>query len=407
MQLQGMKLNQENITEQQRINVLHKLQILDSEREKEYDDLVELASMICNTPVGLISLIDEKRQWFKSSIGIDLCDTELKFSFCNQAINHEGDIFEISDTRMDERFKDNPYTFGEKPVIFYAGVPLRYQEKFVLGTLCVIDHEPRLLSEMQRKALTNIAYQVVKLFEMHNNNNGLRETQKLLREKNSQLKNFAGVVSHDMKMPLASMILTIDMLKTKYASVLDESGMDYLRNLKGSAFKLSDYVTNILAHYESDAITEENSLESFEINELLEYIVEMLDIKEDCEINFPRKNQEVTCNRIALEQIFLNLIGNAIKYNDKKNIVIDLKVDEDEVFYHFTVRDNGMGIPKEEQHKIFDLFSTAAEKDRRGHKGNGIGLSTVRKLIHNLGGSIDVQSEVGKYTSFHFQVEKP
>lgn len=402
-----MKLNPENITEQQRVNALHKLKILDSGREKEYDDLVELAAMICNTPIALISLIDENRQWFKSSIGMDVCETELKFSFCNHAIKFEGEIFEISDARTDDRFKDNPFTFGEKPVIFYAGVPLRYNENFVLGTLCVIDHEPRLLTDLQRKALTNIAHQVVKLFEMRNNNNGLRETQKLLREKNSQLKNFAGVVSHDMKMPLASMILTIDMLKTKYASILDESGMDYLRNLKGSAFKLSDYVTNILAHYESDAITEENSLERFEINDLLEDIVEMLDIKEDCEINFPKKNQEIYCNRIALEQIFLNLIGNAIKYNDKHNIVIDLQVEEDEVYYHFTVRDNGMGIPKEEQHKIFDLFSTAAEKDRRGHKGNGIGLSTVKKLIHNLGGRIDVQSELGKFTSFHFQVEKP
>lgn len=402
-----MKLNKEHITEQQRINALHKLNILDSEREKEYDDLVELASMICNTPIALISLIDEKRQWFKSSIGLDVCETELEISFCNNAIKHEGDIFEIPDARTDNRFKNNPLTFSDNPVVFYAGVPLRYQENYVLGTLCVIDHEPRLLTDMQRKALTNIAHQVVKLFEIRNNNNGLRETQKLLREKNSQLKNFAGVVSHDMKMPLASMILTIDMLKTKYASILDESGMDYLRNLKGSAFRLSDYVTNILAHYESDSITEENSLERFEINELLEDIVEMLDIKEDCEINFPRTNQEINCNRIALEQIFLNLIGNAIKYNDKHNIVIDLQVEEDEVYYHFTVRDNGMGIPKEEQHKIFDLFSTAAEKDRRGHKGNGIGLSTVKKLIHNLGGSIDVQSEVGKFTSFHFQVEKP
>lgn len=402
-----MKLNKEHITEQQRINALHKLNILDSEREKEYDDLVELASMICNTPIALISLIDEKRQWFKSSIGLDVCETELEISFCNNAIKHEGDIFEIPDARTDNHFKNNPLTFSDNPVVFYAGVPLRYQENYVLGTLCVIDHEPRLLTDMQRKALTNIAHQVVKLFEIRNNNNGLRETQKLLREKNSQLKNFAGVVSHDMKMPLASMILTIDMLKTKYASILDESGMDYLRNLKGSAFRLSDYVTNILAHYESDSITEENSLERFEINELLEDIVEMLDIKEDCEINFPRTNQEINCNRIALEQIFLNLIGNAIKYNDKHNIVIDLQVEEDEVYYHFTVRDNGMGIPKEEQHKIFDLFSTAAEKDRRGHKGNGIGLSTVKKLIHNLGGSIDVQSEVGKFTSFHFQVEKP
>lgn len=401
-----MKLKKQQITEQQRVSALHKLKILDTEKEREYDDLVELASIICECPVALISLVDVNRQWFKASIGLEVCETPIEHSFCNHAIRYEGEIFEIPDSRSDERFKDNPLTFGDNPIIFYAGVPLKYKEEYNLGTLCVIDHQPRILSQTQRQALVNLANQVVKLFEMRNNNNGLRETQKLLREKNTQLKNFAGVVSHDMKMPLANMILTIDMLKSKYASVLDESGMYYLRNLKGSAFKLSDYVTNILAHYESDTITEENSVEEFELNDMLESIVEMLDIREDCEINFPKENFHVKCNRIALEQIFLNLIGNAIKYNDKDNIRIDLDVYEDEVFYHFSVKDNGMGIPEAEQPKIFDLFSTAAEKDRRGNKGNGIGLSTVKKLINNLGGSIKVKSEVGLYTNFYFQVEK-
>ncbi len=393
--------------EKDRIVALRKLDIIDTYPEKQYDEIVELASYICETPIGLISIIDKDRQWIKSCIGIKSCEAEKKFTFCQHAVNHPGEIFEVNDARNDDRFKEEAFTFGEKPVVFYASVPLRNNEGIVLGTLCVIDHEPRSLTEKQRRSLLCLANQVINLFEIRIKNNTLRESQKLLKEKNSQLKNFAGVVSHDMKMPLANMIVTMDIIKAKYKSKLDESGKNYIDNLKQSAFKLSDYITNILTHYESDSITEENSFEVFDLNELLEDIVEMLDINDDCEINLPKQNLQIECNRVALEQIFLNIIGNSIKYNDKEKIKIDIGCTFDDFYYHFYVKDNGIGIPKDKQDEVFNLFTTITEADRRGNKGNGIGLSTVKKIIHNLGGSIELESELGVYTKFKFQVERP
>lgn len=90
---------------------------------------------------------------------------------------------------------------------------------------------------------------------------------------------------------------------------------------------------------------------------MLEEIVDILNITEKCEINFPDKNLELDCNRIALEQIFLNLINNSLKYNDKNEIIIDIECIEDNYFYHFTVTDNGLGIPQDKQEFIFDFFS--------------------------------------------------
>lgn len=402
-----MKNNILTKDEKERIVALRKLNIIDTQPESQYDEIAELASYICDTPIGLISIIDKDRQWMKACVGIKNCEAEKKFTFCQYAVQHEGDIFEVSDARTDERFKDQAFTFGSNPVVFYAGVPLRNKEGVVLGSLCVIDHEPRSLTEKQRKSLLFLANQVINLFEIRIKNNVLRESQKLLKEKNTQLKNFAGVVSHDMKMPLANMIVTMDIIKAKYKDKLDESGKNYIDNLKQSAFKLSDYITNILTHYESDSITEENSYEVFDLNELLEDIVEMLDINEDCEINLPKQNLQVECNRVALEQIFLNLIGNSIKYNDKKKITIDIGCSFDDFYYHFYVKDNGIGIPEDKKGEVFDLFTTITEADRKGNKGNGIGLSTVKKIIHNLGGTIDLESEVGVYTKFKFQVERP
>lgn len=402
-----MKATPQQIKETKRLQALKSLQILDSDAEKDFDDLAKLAATICDTPIALVSLVDENRQWFKAKIGLDVCEGEREYSFCTVAIKDPDQILEIHDARADHRFKNNPHTFGEKPVIFYAGVPLVDKDDNALGTLCVIDHEPKVLTTIQKESLERLAHQVVKLFELRSINQGLRNTQKLLRENNQKLKNFAGVVSHDMKMPLANMVVTFDLLKSKYMDKLDEAGVNYLKNLKQSAFKMSDYINNILTHYESDNITSESEANlTFDIHQLLEDIEEMLDVNHHFEINFPEINKDIYANRIALEQIFLNLIGNSIKYNDKENIKIDIEFFQDATHYHFKVIDNGIGIPKDQQKKIFELFSTVAEKDRNGHSGNGIGLSTVKKLIYNLGGTIEVNSVLNEGTSIHFTIEK-
>ncbi|GGE30222.1 sensor histidine kinase [Psychroflexus planctonicus] len=401
-----MKTTPLSTAEAKRLKALRNLEILDTEPEQQYDEVTELASLVCEAPIALISLIDKNRQWFKSCIGIGKKETNREISFCQHAIASNKPVFEITDARIDARFKNNPLTFGENPVVFYAGVTLKDENGFALGTLCVIDHEPRTLDDRQRKALIYLANQVVQLFNIRLKNNVLRESQKQLKEKNTQLKNFAGVVSHDMKMPLANMIVTIDILKAKYANIIDEAGIEYLRNLKRSAFKLSDYISNILMHYESDNITDNNQIEEFKLNDLIEDIIGMLDITEDYQLHFPEKDLTLSTNRVALEQILLNLIGNSFKYNDKDKIIIHIECIEEEGFYNFVVTDNGIGIPKEKQKSIFELFSTAAEKDRRGSKGNGIGLSTVKKIIRNLGGDIKVESKVGLKTSFKFFIEK-
>ncbi|SDG87311.1 sensor histidine kinase [Psychroflexus sediminis] len=400
-----METNPKN--ESQRLEALRSLNILDTLPEQEYDQITKLVASICDTPIALISLLDEDRQWFKSKIGVDYCETNKKYAFCNLAIQADDELMEVSDTRKDERFHENPLVNGKDQIIFYAGVPLRDKYGYALGTLCVLDHQPRTLSPQQREGILSLANQVIKLFELHAINRGLKKTQKQLKEKNAQLRNFAGVVSHDMKMPLANMIVTIDVLKAKYKGKLDEAGLDYLNNLKKSSFQLSDYISNILTHYESDSITNnEDALEKFDFHTLVEDIVEMLDIGDDCDITFPEDSDKIYTNRIALEQILLNLIGNSLKYNDKDKIEIHIDFRKEPHFYRFFVKDNGIGIPKDKQKEIFNLFSTAADNDRKGNKGNGIGLSTVKKMIHNLGGKISVNSVEGQETTFEFTIER-
>jgi len=403
--MSNMQNTEINFQEKERIKALKALDILDTEPEREYDELTQLAAYICDTPVAFISLIDKDRQWFKAKLGLDTCETKRSISFCTHAIKQPEIIYEVEDASKHETFIDNPFV-TDKGVRFYAGAPLLHESGHVLGTICVIDFEPKKLSDQQKLALKNLSNQTVKLLELRSRNQNLREVETNLKEKNEQLRNFAGVVSHDMKMPLSNIIITIDILKAKYRKALDEAGFEYLNNLKQAAFKMSDYISNILTHYESDQITENQPKEEVDIHELLENIIELLDVNDNCDINLPEKNFIIKCNTTAVEQILLNLIGNSLKYNDKEKIVIDVNVTQDDNYYYFEVKDNGIGIPKEKQKDIFKLFSTVADRDRRGQKGNGIGLSTVRKLINNLGGKISIDSEEGVYTKFGFSIEK-
>lgn len=151
--------------EERRLKALAHYRILDTAAEQDYDGLTLLASAICHTPIALISLLDENRQWFKSKVGIDATETPRAWAFCDHAIQQEH-IFEVNNACEDQRFKSNPLVTGSPHIRFYAGMPLRTESGDGLGTLCVIDRVPRQLTEAQKLHLRALATQVIRLLEL-------------------------------------------------------------------------------------------------------------------------------------------------------------------------------------------------------------------------------------------------
>jgi GAF domain-containing protein len=151
--------------EQARLEALKGYRILDTDAEQSYDDITVLAAQICDVPIALISLVDAERQWFKSRVGVDVSETSRDVSFCAHAILGEEALV-VPDARADERFRDNPLVCSQPHIVFYAGVPLCTPEGARIGTLCVIDQQPRELSEGQLRSLEALARQVVLQLEL-------------------------------------------------------------------------------------------------------------------------------------------------------------------------------------------------------------------------------------------------
>jgi GAF domain-containing protein len=144
-----------------RLEALQSFQILDSNPEQEYDDIALVASVLCQTPIALISLVDKDRQWFKANVGLNVKETPRDISFCAYAILGE-DIFTVKDSHLDERFEGNPLL--EVPgVRFYAGAPIRTDDGHSLGTICVIDNEARDLTPEQGAGLQALSRLTMRL----------------------------------------------------------------------------------------------------------------------------------------------------------------------------------------------------------------------------------------------------
>ena len=154
----------QNVNEQERLKTLQLYGILDTAAEKTFDDLTRLAAAICEAPIGLISLVDEDRQWFKSRTGLDAIETPRSQAFCAHAIT-SNEIMVVEDATLDHRFVDNPLVLKDPSIRFYAGAPLTVESGHNLGTLCVIDTKPRDLSSLQLESLAILREAVVTQIE--------------------------------------------------------------------------------------------------------------------------------------------------------------------------------------------------------------------------------------------------
>lgn len=215
--------------ENERLRELRRYGILDTARESEFDELVEIASVICEAPVSVVNFIDAGRQWFKAEVGLGVTSTPLETSLCGHAIL-EGDFVEIPDTLNDNRMADNPLCNSEPGFRFYAGAVLKGSNGLPLGTLCILDHKPRTLNDHQRKVLRVLSRHIMRELDLRV---ALEQEQTLRRE-----------VDHRMKNSLASIssLLSVKAMRETDAPVRDalEEASGLIRSISSLHAELHD-----------------------------------------------------------------------------------------------------------------------------------------------------------------------
>ncbi|MBU2997904.1 GAF domain-containing sensor histidine kinase [Cellulophaga baltica] len=392
--------------EEERLDALESFSILDTLPEADYDDITALAAEICGTPISTISLVDKDRQWFKSKQGVDVSETSRDISFCGHAINDPENTMVVGDATKDDRFHDNPFVTGDLNIRFYAGVPFLNEEGLPLGTLCVFDNKPNELTESQLKALNVLSKQVMNLLKLRKSEQLLKQDITNLGEKNLELEQFAFVAAHDLKSPLNNITSLSNLFKTIYGPQVDAEGNELIDLIIASSSKLKKLIDGLLDYSRSEEILKENKSNICTL-ELKGNITSFFSHEKD--VNISIDTSEVGCleaNETAINQVLINLITNAIKYNDKENATIDIKLTDSTTHYIFSILDNGPGIPDNKKEEIFKIFAVNATEDKYGNRGNGIGLATVKKIVEKLGGTINVESELGNGSNFIFSIKK-
>ncbi len=193
-----MKSAAKHPNENQRLKSLEALNILDTLPESDFDQITQLASEICGTPIALISLVDKDRQWFKSKVGLNVDQTHRDVALCAHAIL-QPDVFVVEDLSKDERFADNPLSAGAPNIQFYAGAPLLSPDGYPIGTVCVIDTKTRSFSPGQVSALKTLSNQITRLLDLRTKITTLEESDLALRVRDVAIESISeGVIIRDI-----------------------------------------------------------------------------------------------------------------------------------------------------------------------------------------------------------------
>ena len=234
--------------------------------------------------------------------------------------------------------------------------------------------------------------------DLVNAENKVNDYARDLEKQNRELDQFAYIVSHDLKAPLRAISNLSEWIKEDLGTNLPEDSKKNIELLQNRVQRMSALITGILEYSRVGRIKVEQ--EKVDTNKLLAEIIDTLSPPERFNMNIQPNMPMLKTEKILLQQVFSNLISNAIKYNDKAIGEISVSVKELEVFYEFTVMDNGHGIAPEHQEKVFDIFQTLESKDKT--ESTGIGLSIVKKIITEHGCTIRIDSEIGKGAKFIF-----
>jgi len=223
-----------------------------------------------------------------------------------------------------------------------------------------------------------------------------------VRRVNKELEDLVYIMSHDLKAPLRAITGFSSFLLEDYGDKLDEEGRDYLNRLVKAAKHMEALINDLLEYSRIERI--KRPYKWVDLKEIVEKAIEFVQPPDNVRISYPENMPELYMDDVKMQQVFINLIANGIKYNDKEEIRIEIGFEEKDDEFKIWVKDNGIGIDEKYYEDIFKIFKRLHTQEER--EGTGIGLSIVRKIITQHQGRIWVESQKGKGSCFYFTIPK-
>lgn len=390
------------IEELERVHVLKRYEIMDTEEEACFDDLVKVASKLCNTPISLISLLDHEFNCFKSSIGLPGDTVKRQYNICGHAIL-QPDVFVVEDTTQDERYSQHPIVSGNLNVRFYAGVPLKSSAGHHLGTLCVLDFEPRVMEPDQIDVLKILAHQVVSQIELRQYQREMQLNNEKLKEINVSKDKMFSIIAHDLRAPFHGIMGFSEVLETEIET-LDEKGIrdiaGYLRSTAHATFRLLENLLQWamtegdMMVYRPKQIYVEQVFQS--VCDILGAVAQKKNIMVHCLAN-PSLSIQADIN--MMNSLLQNLMSNALKFTTNGGHIYLSAYEIDQQVY-ISVRDTGIGMTDEQIQNFLDRKPPKSYNGTDGEKGSGLGLILCRQFAERNNGVIKLESILDQGTTF-------
>ncbi len=395
--------------EVERLAALQSYDILDTGAEQRFDDLTQLAAHICNMPIALVSLVDEKRQWFKSKVGLSLGETPRNTAFCAHAITQPEHLFIVQDALEDQRFAQNPLVTGEPGIRFYAGAPLVTEDGYALGTLCVLDSIPRQLTPTQLSALSAVRRQVLAQIELSRNLMELTQANLKLEQLNQTKNDFLHIAAHDLKNPLSAIMGYAEELQDIHAQVSAEEVQDIAQHIHHASRHMYDLVINLLDVNAIESGRHELKLEPTSLAPLFERLQHSYEKRArakqiDLEVS-QTFDGYVLGAESTLFQVLDNLVSNAIKYSPPHTQVRLCSRDTD-THVEILVQDQGQGFNATDKQHLFQKFTRLSARPTGGEHSSGLGLFIVKRLVDAMQAQIRCESEPQQGARFILDLKK-
>lgn len=395
--------------EKERINALLSYDILDTEFEEVYDEIAELASSICDTPIALISLVDDTRQWFKAKIGIKARETSRDVAFCTHAIL-EDELLIVEDATQDERFADNPLVIKNPCIRFYAGAPLINPEGFALGTLCAIDTKPKTLTEEQQNALKILAKQVITQLELRLSFKKLQNYAKELRKINAGKDRFFSIIAHDLKSPFNSMLGFAQILNNE----VDSLSREQIKDISSEMYHTGKATFKLLENLLQWSMLEMGHLpwrpKTIHLYDVVKDVLFLLSgtasHKSITLVNEVIKEENVYADLIMLQSVVQNITNNAIKFSHTGGKITVSSFIEDDNLIRVVISDTGVGMTPTQVDNLFEIEFCSSKPGTEGERGTGLGLLLCKEFVTKNGGTIKVESDLHHGSRFSFTVPR-